>query len=52
MRILEKYNAISKALVYRFPVLMLDEAQDTSEVQMKIIDLLERMTSMNRHWHN
>ena len=40
MRILEKYNAISKALVYRFPVLMLDEAQDTSEVQMKIIDLL------------
>lgn len=40
MRILEKYNAIAKALVYRFPVLMLDEAQDTSEVQMKIIDLL------------
>jgi superfamily I DNA/RNA helicase len=40
MRILEKYNAITKALVYRFPVLMLDEAQDTSEVQMKIIDLL------------
>jgi superfamily I DNA/RNA helicase len=40
MRILEKYNTIAKALVYRFPVLMLDEAQDTSEVQMKIIDLL------------
>jgi len=40
MRILEKCNAIAKALVYRFPVLMLDEAQDTSEVQMKIIDLL------------
>jgi superfamily I DNA/RNA helicase len=40
MRILEKYNAIAKALVYRFPVLMLDEAQDTSEVQMKIVDLL------------
>ncbi len=40
MRILEKYSAIAKALVYRFPVLMLDEAQDTSEVQMKIIDLL------------
>lgn len=40
MRILEKYNAIAKAFVYRFPVLMLDEAQDTSEVQMKIIDLL------------
>ena len=40
MRILEKYDAIAKALVYRFPVLMLDEAQDTSEVQMKIIDLL------------
>jgi len=40
MRISEKYNAIARALVCRFPVLMLDEAQDTSEVQMKIIDLL------------
>jgi len=40
MKILEKYPQIAKALSYRFPVLMIDEAQDTSEIQMKIIDLL------------
>ena len=40
MKILETYPGISKALVSRFPMLMMDEAQDTSEIQMRIIDNL------------
>ncbi|NLU50655.1 MAG: ATP-dependent helicase [Syntrophomonadaceae bacterium] len=40
MKVLEKYPHIAKALVYRFPELIIDEAQDTSEIQMRIIDLL------------
>ena len=40
MKVLEKYPQIAEAIVYRFPVLIVDEAQDTSEIQMRIIDLL------------
>ena len=40
MTILEKYNSIAKALVNRFQMLIIDEAQDTTEIQMRIIDLL------------
>ena len=40
MKIFEKYPKIAKALVFRFPELIMDEAQDTSEVQMQIVDLL------------
>ena len=40
MKILETYPNISKALICRFPMLMVDEAQDTSEMQMRIIDSL------------
>lgn len=40
MKVLENYPAIAKALALRFPVLIVDEAQDTSDIQMKIIDLL------------
>ncbi|MCH8012975.1 MAG: ATP-dependent helicase [Candidatus Marinimicrobia bacterium] len=40
MKILEKYPKIAEALVFRFPELIIDEAQDTSEIQMRIIDLL------------
>lgn len=40
MIILEKYPQIAKSLVARFPYLIVDEAQDTSDVQMRIIDLL------------
>jgi DNA helicase-2/ATP-dependent DNA helicase PcrA len=40
MRILETYPNVAKALVHRFPMVMVDEAQDTSEIQMRIIDLL------------
>jgi superfamily I DNA/RNA helicase len=40
MQICEKYPQVSKALVLRFPMLIVDEAQDTSEIQMRIIDEL------------
>lgn len=40
MRILEVYPSVAEALVQRFPMLMVDEAQDTSEIQMRIIDIL------------
>ncbi len=40
MQILEKYPQVSRALAIRFPMLIVDEAQDTSEIQMRIIDQL------------
>ncbi|MDD2438432.1 MULTISPECIES: ATP-dependent helicase [Bacteroidales] len=40
MKILEKYPQIAKAIAVRFPYLIVDEAQDTSDIQMKIIDIL------------
>lgn len=40
MILLEKYPQVASALVYRYPVLIVDEAQDTSAIQMKVIDLL------------
>lgn len=40
MKIFERYPKIAKALVFRFPELIIDESQDTSEVQMRIVDLL------------
>lgn len=40
MRLLEKFPQIAKAIALRFPYLIIDEAQDTSEIQMRIIDLL------------
>ena len=40
MRILEQFLLIRQAIALRFSTLIVDEAQDTSEVQMRIIDLL------------
>jgi superfamily I DNA/RNA helicase len=40
MKILEKYPQIAKAIALRFPYLIVDEAQDTSDIQMRIIDIL------------
>ena len=40
MKLLEKFPSIAKALAFRFPFLIVDEAQDTSDIQMRIIDLL------------
>ncbi len=38
--LLEKYPEVAKSIASRFPVIILDEAQDTSKEQMHIIDLL------------
>lgn len=40
LKILEGFPQIAKAVAFRFPYLIVDEAQDTSEIQMRIIDLL------------
>lgn len=40
MKILQQYPGIAKSVALRFPTLIVDEAQDTSEIQMNIIDLL------------
>lgn len=40
LRLLKKYPSIAKELAYRFPVIIIDEAQDTSREQMEIIDIL------------
>lgn len=40
LRILKDNNDIAKLLVNRFPMLIIDEAQDTSAEQMKLIDVL------------
>ena len=40
MKILEAFPQIAKAIALRFPYLIVDEAQDTSEIQMRIIDCL------------
>lgn len=40
MKVLIEFPEAVKALAYRFPVLIIDEAQDTCERQMKIIELL------------
>lgn len=38
--LLENFPDIGKSLVQRFPYIIIDEAQDTSEIQYKIFDLL------------
>jgi len=40
MKTLEKYPQIAEAVAVRFPYLIVDEAQDTSDIQMRIIDIL------------
>lgn len=38
MKLLESNPSIAKLIALRFPFIIIDEAQDTSEIQMKIID--------------
>lgn len=38
--LMKKYPAIAKAIAARFPIIILDEAQDTSLEQMSILDLI------------
>jgi len=40
LKLLKKYPELSKSLVKRFPFVMIDEAQDTNELQMEIINNL------------
>ena len=40
MRILKKYPNIAKLVCERFPYFIIDEAQDTSDIQMEIFNLL------------
>jgi len=40
MKILETYPSVAKGIIHKFPLFMVDEAQDTTEIQMRIIDLL------------
>ncbi|MCK4678001.1 MAG: ATP-dependent helicase [Bacteroidales bacterium] len=40
MVLVSEFSSIPKSLIHRFPVFIIDEAQDTSEIQMKIIDSL------------
>jgi len=39
--LLKKYPEIAKSIAKRFPVIIVDEAQDTSEEQMEILDIIE-----------
>ncbi|MBU3199495.1 ATP-dependent helicase [Clostridium estertheticum] len=41
IRILESYPDIGKLLARKFPTIIIDEAQDTSAYQMRIIELLD-----------
>ena len=40
VQVLERYPWVARALVRRFPELIIDEAQDTSHAQMRVVDLL------------
>ena len=40
MRILEKFPEIARAIINKFPYLIIDEAQDLSEIQMEILNIL------------
>jgi len=40
MKVLKDFPEIGRAIAYRFPVMMMDEAQDTSDVEMKAVELL------------
>lgn len=41
-KILNKYPSIAQNIVQRFPILIIDEAQDTTELQIAIIDILSQ----------
>ena len=40
MKVLEEYPQVARSLTRRFPEMIIDEAQDTSDIQMRIVDLL------------
>lgn len=42
MKLFEKYPSIAKTIALRFPYIIIDEAQDTSGIQSKIIEILAK----------
>lgn len=40
LQILKKYPDVAKILTSRFPFIIIDEAQDTSDIQMEIVNIL------------
>lgn len=46
-KILEKYPLIAKNLANKFQYILIDECQDTSEIQMKILDILNSKGASN-----
>lgn len=42
LRIMRKYPQIAKEIAFRFPIIIVDEAQDTSREQMEILDCLSQ----------
>lgn len=42
LKILKEYPQITDSIVSRFPVLIIDEVQDTTEIQMAMIDLMDK----------
>ncbi len=49
LRLLKKYPDIAREIAYRFPVIIVDEAQDTSREQMEILDLLSNSGLQNHY---
>lgn len=43
LKLLKNYPTIANNIIHRFPYLIIDEAQDTTEIQMAIVDLLDGM---------
>jgi len=44
MKILQKYPLITRNIATRYPNIIIDEAQDTSDIQMEIINLFSKYT--------
>lgn len=42
LRILQEFPQIAKEIAFRFPIIIVDEAQDTSREQMEILDCLSK----------
>ncbi len=40
LRILKRFPDVAREIAYRFPIIIVDEAQDTSKEQMEIIELI------------
>lgn len=46
LKILEKYPRLARSIAHRFPVIFVDEAQDSTDIQWKILHLITDQPSM------